>query len=69
MNTEIRELNDAELKQVSGGSMFDIKSASFADLITVAVKVGTIAGQALAGGKGGAGPAGGGQGGAGPVPA
>lgn len=72
MNTEIRELNVAELDQVSGG-MFGIELHPVGDAFRAAIAagkiVGNIAGQVVGGGSQGAGPAGGGKGGAGPVPA
>jgi hypothetical protein len=72
MNTEIRELNVAELDQVSGG-MFGLAhhigvGDAFRAAIAAGKIVGNIAGQVV-GGSQGAGPAGGGKGGAGPVPA
>jgi hypothetical protein len=73
MNTEIRELNVAELDQVSGG-MFGLGffgnqvGDAFRAAIAAGNIVGNIAGQVV-GGSQGAGPAGGGKGGAGPVPA
>jgi hypothetical protein len=73
MNTEIRELNDAELDQIAGGK-------TWGDLINNTVnglnatiyqhglgQVAAAVGAVLAGQDGGAGPAGGGAGGAGPV--
>ena len=71
MNTEIRELNVAELDQVSGG-MFGIGNQvgdAFRAAIAAGKIVGNIAAQVVGGGSQGAGPAGGGKGGAGPVPA
>ena len=71
MNTEIRELNVAELDQVSGG-MFGIELHPVGNAFRAAIAgkiVGNIAGQVVGGGSQGAGPAGGGKGGAGPVPA
>lgn len=66
MNTEIRELNVAELDQVSGG-MFPGWTPELAKAMNNIIFEITV--KEVFGAKGGgAGPAGGGKGGAGPVP-
>jgi hypothetical protein len=71
MNTEIRELDVADMDQVSGG-MFGIGLNPVGDAFRAVIAAGKIAGNIagqVVGGSQGAGPAGGGKGGAGPVPA